>query len=53
MAKKTNVYGDELEIDFMDNRKQGPMSENITQLTERTREKFGVDIPEPTMFDDD
>ena len=50
MVKK-NKYDEEY-IDY-GSHKQGRVPKNITKLTERTREKYGVEIPEPTMFNDE
>lgn len=49
MTKK-NKNGEEC-FDY-GSHKQGPVPKNITILSDITREKYGVEIPEPTMFED-
>ncbi|MEI7718442.1 MAG: hypothetical protein WCI72_01125 [archaeon] len=39
------------DIDLYGSHKQGPVPKNITILSERTRDKYGIKVPKPTMFD--
>ena len=49
--KKTNIHGEELDIDFKGSHKPGRQNKNMTKLTNTTRERYGMQIPKPTMFD--
>jgi len=46
---KTNKFNEEY-IDY-GGHKQGRVPKEITKLSKVTREKYGIEIPEPTMFD--